>query len=75
MSWAILTDTSGRRPTSALYCNTTDVVFGPVMYDADRQEVEDFVEMLGEDPRNIDDRELSAAWYSWRTAREQGWQL
>ncbi len=70
MSWAILTDTSGCRPTSALYCNTTDVVFGPVMYDTDRQEVKDFVEMLGEDPRTVDENDLSAAWYTWQTARE-----
>ncbi len=71
MSWDILTDTSGRRPISALYCNTTDVVFGPVMYDADCQEVEDFVELLGEDPRAVTDDVLSAAWYSWQTAREE----
>ena len=61
MSWDILTDTSGSRPISALYCNTTDVVFGPVMYNADRQEVEDFVELLGTDPRSIDDDVLNAS--------------
>ena len=68
MSWAILTDTSGRRPISALYCNTTDVVFGPVMYDADRQEVEDFVGLLGTDPRSIDEDVLNASWYEWQEA-------
>ncbi len=71
MSWDILTDTSGPRPTSALYCNTSDVVFGPVMYDTDRQEVEDFVEMLGEDPRGVSENELSAAWYIWQTVKEE----
>ncbi len=70
MSWDILTDTSGRRPISALYCNTSDVVFGPVMYDTDRQEAEDFVELLDEDPRGVDADELSAAWDNWQTAKE-----
>ncbi len=70
MSWAILTEEDGISTTSILYCNTTDVAFGPVMYDTGRDEAEHFVSLLGEDPRTMRHDTLSASWGRWQTARE-----
>lgn len=72
MSWAILTDESRDGfPVSVLYCNTSDVAFGPVMYDTDKDTAREFVGSLPRDPRLLTEMQLSSAWYMWQEEREE----
>ncbi len=71
MSCQILTDEQGRSPISVLYCNTSDVAFGPVMYDTDREAALEFIRSLPRDPRLIDDADLHNDWYKWQEAHDE----
>jgi hypothetical protein len=71
MSWAILTEENGISTTSVLYCNTTDVAFGPVMYDTDRDEAVAFTEGLPVDPRLMTDSDLQRWWGLYQEDREK----
>ena len=64
MSVQVIHDSESR--TSALYCNTSDVVFGPVMYGSDREDVVAFIQSLPYDPRLLSDDSLHAAWSKWQ---------
>jgi hypothetical protein len=56
---------------SCLYDSVTDTAFGPVMYDTDRQEAHDFLELLDEDPRITPEDELAEAWETWFETRSE----
>jgi len=52
-------------------CNTTGIVFGPLMWvNTDNDFIEDvaeeFEDFLGKDPRTIDPKELSSKWHEFQ---------
>lgn len=53
MGWEIISSDRG----AVFICNTTDIAFGPIMYNED--EAEDFAKWLGKDPRTFTNDELS----------------
>jgi len=72
MGWEILHDREKNRAT--LFCNTTDRCLGPLVYGADEDAgdlLDAFVEQLDvDDPRELGDPELRAAFGEWLDERE-----
>jgi len=65
MGVRILEATDGHK---VLYCSTTMTAFGPVFYEKD--EVEDFLEWLKVDPRELGQRHLDDKVHEWREYEE-----
>lgn len=59
MSWVLLYDEEQKY--GALGCNTSDCVYGPLMY-GDKDKIERFADSLPKDPRLIPDNELMTMW-------------
>jgi hypothetical protein len=65
---------------AALYCSTTDVVFGPLFNDSDDHEhdaeerAHAFLRWLPKDARQYDDVELAAKYSDWRAQEATQWQ-
>jgi len=51
----------------AMYCNTTMWAFGPI-FEAD-EDVQSFIDWLGQDPRSLEDNELELIVSKWRYER------
>ncbi len=71
MGVRILTDRSGTRNVSVLYCSTSDVAFGPLFSEDDWRDSEDraaaFLIFLDMDARRYSDAELMAKYSEWLT--------